>query len=46
MNLRDMLVEMQHLVASDLHLRVGIKPTLRVHGKLLPLTPIRFPKRR
>jgi twitching motility protein PilT len=34
MNLRDMLVEMQRLVASDLHIRVGIKPTLRVHGKL------------
>ena len=37
MNLRDMLVEMQHLAASDLHLRVGIKPTLRVHGKLVPI---------
>ncbi|MCC6963050.1 MAG: PilT/PilU family type 4a pilus ATPase [candidate division Zixibacteria bacterium] len=37
MNLRDMLVEMQHQVASDLHLRVGIKPTIRVHGKLVPI---------
>lgn len=37
MNLRDMLVEMQRQLASDLHLRVGIKPTLRVHGKLVVL---------
>jgi twitching motility protein PilT len=37
MNLREMLVEMQRQVASDLHLRVGIKPTLRVHGKLTHL---------
>ena len=37
MNLREMLVEMQRQVASDLHLRVGIKPTLRVHGKLAAL---------
>ncbi len=37
MNLREMLVEMQRQVASDLHLRVGIKPTLRVHGKLVAL---------
>lgn len=37
MNLREMLVEMQQKVASDLHLRVGIVPTLRIHGKLIPL---------
>jgi twitching motility protein PilT len=37
MNLREMLVEMQRQVASDLHLRVGIKPTLRVNGKLIAL---------
>ena len=34
MNLREMLVEMQGQLASDLHLRVGIRPTLRVHGRL------------
>jgi twitching motility protein PilT len=37
MNLREMLVEMQQQVASDLHLRVGIRPTLRVHGRLVQL---------
>ena len=37
MNLREMLVEMQQQVASDLHLRVGIRPTLRVNGKLIQL---------
>lgn len=37
MNLRQMLVEMLGQRASDLHLRVGIKPTLRVDGRLKPL---------
>ncbi len=37
MNLRQMLVEMLTKGASDLHLRVGIKPTLRLDGKLNPL---------
>ncbi len=37
MNLRQMLVEMLGQRASDLHLRVGIKPTLRVDGYLRPL---------
>lgn len=37
MNLRQMLVEMLGQRASDLHLRVGIKPTLRVDGRLTPL---------
>jgi twitching motility protein PilT len=34
MNLRQMLVEMLSKGASDLHLRVGIKPTLRIDGIL------------
>jgi twitching motility protein PilT len=34
MNLRQMLVEMLSKGASDLHLRVGIRPTLRVDGIL------------
>jgi len=37
MNLRQMLVEMLSKGASDLHLRVGIKPTLRVDGVLTTL---------
>jgi len=37
MNLRQMLVEMLQKGASDLHLRVGIKPTLRVDGVLTPI---------
>ena len=37
MNLRQMLVEMLSKGASDLHLRVGIKPTLRVDGVLSPI---------
>ncbi len=37
MNLRQMLVEMLSKRASDLHLRVGIRPTLRVDGKLDPI---------
>jgi len=34
MNLRQMLVEMLDKSASDLHLRVGIEPTLRINGEL------------
>lgn len=34
MNLKQMLVEMLNRKASDLHLRVGIRPHLRVNGKL------------
>ena len=34
MNLRQMLVEMLSKGASDLHLRVGIRPTLRIDGVL------------
>ncbi len=37
MNLRQMLVEMLSKGASDLHLRVGIRPTLRIDGKLNPI---------
>ncbi len=37
MNLRQMLVEMLQKGSSDLHLRVGIKPTLRVDGVLTPI---------
>ncbi len=34
MNLKKMLVEMLDRQASDLHIRVGIRPHLRVHGRL------------
>ena len=34
MNLKQMLVEMLNRKASDLHVRVGIRPHLRVNGKL------------
>ena len=37
MNLREMLVEMQQRQASDLHLRVGIRPTLRINGRLITI---------
>lgn len=37
MNLKQMLAEMQSQRASDLHLRVGLRPTLRVDGCLTPL---------
>jgi twitching motility protein PilT len=37
MNLRQMLVEMLSKGASDLHIRVGIRPTLRVDGVLTPI---------
>jgi twitching motility protein PilT len=34
MNLKQMLVEMLNRQASDLHIRVGVRPHLRVNGKL------------
>lgn len=34
MNLKQMLVEMLNRKASDLHVRVGVRPHLRVNGKL------------
>jgi len=34
MNLKQILVEMLNRKASDLHIRVGIRPHLRVHGRL------------
>jgi twitching motility protein PilT len=34
MNLKQMLIEMQNRKASDLHIRVGVRPHLRVNGKL------------
>ncbi len=34
MNLKQMLVEMLNRKASDLHMRVGIRPHLRVNGRL------------
>jgi twitching motility protein PilT len=37
MNLKQMLVEMLNRKASDLHLRVGIRPHLRVNGRLEPI---------
>ncbi len=42
MNLKQMLVEMQERRASDLHIRVGVRPHLRVNGRLdqIPTDPI------
>ncbi|MFH1688461.1 MAG: type IV pilus twitching motility protein PilT [bacterium] len=37
MNLKQMLVEMLNRRASDLHMRVGNRPHLRVNGKLEPI---------
>lgn len=37
MSLKNMLAEVLAKKASDLHLRVGVKPTIRVDGALLPL---------
>jgi len=37
MNLRQMLVEMLSKRASDIHIRVGICPTMRLDGRLIPL---------
>jgi len=37
MKLKQMLVEMLKCQASDLHLRVGIRPHLRVNGRLEPI---------
>jgi twitching motility protein PilT len=34
MNLKQMLVEMLNRKASDLHIRVGVRPQLRVNGRL------------
>jgi twitching motility protein PilT len=34
MNLKQMLIEMQNRKASDLHIRVGVRPHLRVNGGL------------
>lgn len=38
MNLKELLKEMIAKEASDLHLRVGLKPILRVDGKLHPIS--------
>ncbi len=42
MNLKQMLVEMLNRKASDLHIRVGVRPHLRVNGKLdqIPCEPM------
>jgi len=37
MNFKQMMQEMQNRRASDLHLRVGIRPMVRSDGKLLPI---------
>lgn len=37
MNLKEMLAEMLRYKASDLHLRVGVKPILRIDGVLRPI---------
>ncbi len=37
MNLKQMMQEMMRRQASDLHLRVGIKPTVRADGVLVPI---------
>jgi twitching motility protein PilT len=38
MNLKQMLVEMLNRKASDLHIRVGVRPHLRVNGRLEQIT--------
>lgn len=37
MNFKQMMQEMQNRKASDLHLRVGIRPIVRTDGKLIPI---------
>jgi len=37
MNFKQMMQEMQNRRASDLHLRVGIRPMVRSDGKLMPI---------
>lgn len=37
MNFKQMMQEMQNRNASDLHLRVGIRPMVRTDGKLIPI---------
>ena len=45
MTLKQMLTEMQSRKASDLHLRVGIRPHLRVDGGLIPIEgPVMTPE--
>ncbi len=39
MNLKELLSEMIAKEASDLHLRVGLKPMIRVDGRLQPIAP-------
>jgi len=39
MNLKELLSEMIAREASDLHLRVGLKPMIRVDGRLQPIAP-------
>jgi twitching motility protein PilT len=38
MKFKQMINEMLERNASDLHLRVGLKPTIRAHGQLLPIS--------
>ena len=45
MTLKQLLTEMQSRKASDLHLRVGIRPHLRVNGGLVPVEgPVSTPE--
>jgi twitching motility protein PilT len=37
MTLKEMLAEMVAREASDLHIRVGVQPMLRIHGQLTPI---------
>ncbi len=52
MRIDDLLHEIVDAQASDLHLTAGIKPTMRVWGRLVPmehydvLTPTGRPRRR
>ncbi|HEX9917018.1 MAG TPA: type IV pilus twitching motility protein PilT [candidate division Zixibacteria bacterium] len=39
MSLKKMLAEVVNAKASDLHLRVGLRPTLRIDGVLKPIDP-------
>ena len=40
LNIKAILQRMIEVEASDLHLKVGISPNLRIHGKLEPVTDV------
>lgn len=38
MKIDDLLMKIQETGASDLHITVGVPPTLRIHGELMPIS--------